>query len=223
MIYVSSAAIGEGLPAGSKNDKTPPHHAPLAELAAAHASAERQILAECRAGGVAAYAVRTPLVYGPRCPLIADIATELRDEKAWLIGKGEGVFNGVYVDNLIAALRLCLKTKLPAGESFVVSDAETVTWRELYEAIARELDLAASRIRSVDSAHTVAEDPRLMTGGIHRPAVTLRAAFQESTTKPPLSSATKSLGYTPVVSFTEGIRLSCAWWRFAQGDFRVAA
>jgi nucleoside-diphosphate-sugar epimerase len=49
------------------------------------------------------------------------------------------------------------------------------------------------------------------------------AAMQQCEWKLPFERAAKQLGYRPTVTFEEGLRRTCAWWRFAQGEFFAAA
>ena len=87
--------------------------------------AERQFFTECRQLGLAGYALRPGYVFGPRSDVIADLAASLETERSWLLQNGDGICNSVYVDNLVAAVRLALKAKSGAGTAFFVTDAET--------------------------------------------------------------------------------------------------
>lgn len=184
------------------------------------AAAERQFLAESRDAGLNAFVIRTGIVYGPRCRLIGDIATELRESRAWLLRDGATVFNGAYVDNVVSAIRLCLRTKATLSQPAVIADAETASWRDLYHLIARDLEQAASHIRYFGSAAEAAQEPQL---GISSAAAAERGALQSLTAKLEPNTASKALGYQPSVAFADGVHRSCQWWRFAQGEFEPAA
>jgi nucleoside-diphosphate-sugar epimerase len=209
LVYLSSASVhGDNPPAGT-SERARRASPDLGADALAFVAAERQFFVECKRAEIAGYALRPAVVYGPRSPLVAEIAEELRAEKAWLLDRGEGICNAVCIDNLVAAVRLCLKARLGAGEAYLIGDAETLTWREFVHAIARNLELPVRRIRSLPQPP--AED------------TSARAALQQSTSKLSFASATRLLGYTPPVPFAEGIRRSCVWWRFTQGEIVAAA
>ncbi len=232
IVYLSSATVHGPNPLPATNEKSRLDLDSLDETANAHAAAERQLFAECRRTGLSVYALRPNFVYGPRSSLIASIAVELRTERAWLLGNGQGLCNGIYVDNLVAAIRLALKAKEGAGQPYLIGDAENTTWREFYHAIARELDLSASRIHYTEtpppptSPTWAALFQSATTPLAQTPAVwstEQRAALQHSSYKLPFAAATKQLGYMPIVTFVDGIHRTCAWWRFAQGDYFAAA
>lgn len=224
VIYLSSAAVHGPNPPPDTDEKSPlrPDHA--SESYNALIVAERQFFTECRRLGLAGYALRPGVVFGPRSRLIADVVTELRSERAWLLQGGTGICNSLYVDNLVAAIRQCLRAKTGAGLPYLLSDGEAVTWRDFYHTLGRELDLPVDRIRFLDS---------LPDGGAAGqpsptwpPGLTVsadRAALQCCTWRLPTAAAARQFGYNPAVPFDEAIRRTAAWWRYAQGEFPAAA
>jgi nucleoside-diphosphate-sugar epimerase len=178
------------------------------------AAAERQFLADCRRSGVDAYVLRAGFVYGPRSPMIDAIASDLRDECAWWPGEHDSAIDAVYVDNLIAAIRHCLKTKSLAGRSYHVRDGQPEHWQTLYHAIARELDLPTKTIQAAGLAALVAGTPGQRTGALVRRALQMAAVVRVASPAIP--------DFTAPVSFAEALQRSCAWWRFAHGEFEAA-
>ncbi len=227
LVYLSSSSVHGPSPAPGTNEQSRIQPASLGEDARAQLVAERQVLADCRRLSIAAYVLRPGIVYGPRSPLVAEIATLLRDERATLLDKGATILNSVYVDNLVAGIRGCLRAKEGAGQPYLIADAETVTWKDFYHAIARELDLPASRMRSVEAAtfasHSDAPSPDEAAASLPHGLQSGLLSLQENGWKPSTQSAARIIGYAPVVTFSEAIRRSCAWWRFSQGDFFAAA
>lgn len=217
IVYVSTVPSPQA-DSGSKAAQSPTQGSRMSDGDEAQLAVERQFLSESRRAGITGFALRTAFVYGPRSAVVDDIATELRDNRAWLLGAGAAAFNGIYVDNLVAAIRICLKTKAAPAESLYVADAEPVTWRDFYAAIARELDLSASRIRNLDSIGLMQTDPASQG---QTDSASLRASLQRSTTKISFAAASKLLGNAPPIAFQEAILRTCAWWRFAQGDFHT--
>jgi nucleoside-diphosphate-sugar epimerase len=122
-----------------------------------------------------------------------------------------------YIDNLVAATELSLRSECMSGEAFNISDGNDIPWREFLGRITVELGVTAPRYR-VPSA-------------ILRPAAwsleKLYTLFRSST--PPMitpyriaqvlndysfsiDKAKKLLGYQPVCSTEEGIRESVRWF-----------
>ncbi len=234
LVYLSSADVHGLNPPVGTTEKSPLHvRHTLAHLNAL-VTAERQFITESRALGLTGIILRPGLVYGPRSPLFAQIVDELRHERAFLFNKGDGVCNCVGLDNLVTAVRFGLKAKVAAGTALLVTDQETVTWREFYHAVAHGLGLPARTIRYVPDLAEQATAPETTQGRFlspHSPIATVSAApdrsdmieRQQCSWKLPGVLAIKTLGLPNPVSFTESLRRSLAWWRFAQGDFSTAA
>ena len=76
--------------------------------------------------------------------------------------------------------------------------------------------LAAAATTARPDTYALPEPPR--------PRVTQELALlQQCAWKFPHARATAHLDYRPVVTFAEGMRRSCAWWRFARGETSFAA
>lgn len=211
LVFLSSADVHGLSPAIGTDEKSALNTRHGDEALNALVVAERQVLTESRQLGLAASALRAGFLYGPRSDAFFALATLLRDENAWLLQRGDGICNSLYVDNLVSAIRLALKPKAPVGSAFLLTDAETITWRDFYHTIAEELNVPTSSIRLVD-------EPEPAPGVLADLAARQRCAW-----KLPHARAAKELGYQPTVSVTDGIRRTCAWWRYAHGDFSAAA
>lgn len=197
--------------------------------------AEKQFLAECRQLNVAGYALRAGFLYGPRVPAFAQLASALAEERAWLLQRGDGICNCVYLDHLVSAVLLTLKTKAAAGSAYLVMDSDTITWRDLFHAVAHQLHASTNAIRHLDEAAPdlgsvenmrFTRTPFGQLQAVQPPAPPLSSemiARQQCRWKLPITRAHRELNYNPGVSPAEAIRRSCAWWRFAQGEFSVAA
>lgn len=242
VVYLSSAEVhGEQPPPGSDEKSTLHTHHDSA-LTNALVVAERQFFAECRQLELVGYALRPGIVFGPRSPIVAQVAAELRDGHAWLLEDGGGVCNSLYIDNLVAAIRVCFRAKAGHGMAYLLSDSETVTWREFYYAAANELNISTTGVHSISAPAANAEGPDHMALDENSPALQSAAsplaavaieevpqvtprmlALQRRTWRFTSARAVREIGYTPAVSFAEGMRRSCAWWRFAQGELTAVA
>lgn len=211
VVYLSSADVHGLAPAKGTDEKSALHTRHAHEAINALVTAEKHLLSESRHLGLATTALRAGFLYGPRSDTFFKIATLLREERAWLVERGEGVCNCLYIDNLVSAIRLALKPKAPGGGAYLLTDAETITWREFYQLAADELNAPSASIRQLDAPPTGAD------------ALGDLAERQRCTWKLPHARAIRELGYQPLVSVADGIRRACAWWRYAHGDFFAAA
>ncbi len=122
-----------------------------------------------------------------------------------------------YIDNLVAATELALRSECSSGEAFNISDGNDIPWSEFLARIAEELG---------------AKPPRLtIPAGLLRPAAwgleKLFTLFHSS--KPPIitpyriaqvvndysfsiEKAERLLGYLPPCSTEEGVRESIKWY-----------
>jgi nucleoside-diphosphate-sugar epimerase len=214
VVFLSSADVHGPCPLPGTNEKSPLHTHHPEEIHNSLVLAERQFFTECRQLSLAGYALRAGCIFGPRSEVIGDLTTALETERAWLLRNGDGICNSVYVDNLVAAVRLALKAKSGAGSAFFITDAETITWRDFYHAAAQELHVSTSGIRNLTLEEIQANSAQYSAELIVR---------QQCNWKLPTARAAAELGYEAPVPFAEGMRRSFAWWRFAQGDFSAAA
>jgi nucleoside-diphosphate-sugar epimerase len=94
--------------------------------------------------------MRPTIVFGPGSHWIYGFGTALGNHTACLVNGARGICNSIYVDNLAHAVRLALIAPKVDGEAFLVGDAETVTWRDLYTPIADALGFDIDLVPSVD-------------------------------------------------------------------------
>jgi nucleoside-diphosphate-sugar epimerase len=100
---------------------------------------EEAVCTACRETGTRFVILRPGIVYGPRSQWIAEFARSVVEGSAYVVAGGRGVCNAIYVDNLVHAVDLALHREQAAGEAFLVSDDEAITWRMLYEPLCRAL------------------------------------------------------------------------------------
>lgn len=149
LVWLSSASVhGQNCPAGT-DETSPLHdHHPLA-YNNAKVRAERRLARLARDRRVEIVMLRPGVVFGPRSRWIADAAADLRTGRAAWLEAGAGICNSIYIDNLVEAIRLAAAVPAAAGETFLVGDAETVTWREFLVPIAQHLGRDAAAFHAV--------------------------------------------------------------------------
>lgn len=144
VVYLSSATVHGQAPEPGTTEDSPLHchHALLYNNAKVRA--ELAFFRACARHQLAGFALRPGVVFGPRSRWIADVAADLRTGRAAWLNGGRGICNSIYVDNLVEAVHLAATAPADTAGAFLVGDAETVTWRDFLEPIARHTGLDAS-------------------------------------------------------------------------------
>jgi nucleoside-diphosphate-sugar epimerase len=139
VIYLSSMAVHgwQGRPGTDEATPLPRRH-PL-RYNRWKVRGEQAVRSASRETGTRLVILRPGIVYGPRSQWIAGFARSIVDGTAYVIAGGRGVCNAIYVDNLVHAVDLALQREEAAGETFLVSDDEAITWRMLCEPVCRAL------------------------------------------------------------------------------------
>ncbi len=153
LIHISSAVVyGEVASAALDDDSLPltKHWMPYAQ---AKASAEIWLRAQLTTTPTEIAVLRPGFVWGVRSPHTMSVVRALLEKRAYLVGDGEGVFNSIFVDNLVASLRACCRHSGDISGFFNVADEEPVTWRDFYSALAGPLGYDMRQMPSVSAAH----------------------------------------------------------------------
>ncbi|HEY8900384.1 MAG TPA: NAD(P)-dependent oxidoreductase [Chthoniobacterales bacterium] len=149
VVYLSSASVhGQNIPAGS-TEETSLHTQHALEYNNSKVIAEAAFFDAVRKHKLTGYALRPGVVYGPRSRWIGDLVQELRTRQAWLHNGGAGICNGIYVDNLVAAIALCLEAPNGDGEAYLVGDEGTTTWADFYHRAADAFGISRENIHDV--------------------------------------------------------------------------
>jgi nucleoside-diphosphate-sugar epimerase len=86
-----------------------------------------------RTRGLPATIVQPAIVYGPHGRIWStDLLHQVRTMRIVLPARGQGLCNAVYVDDVVSALIAAADRDSAVGESFLISGANPVTWREFY-------------------------------------------------------------------------------------------
>lgn len=149
LVYLSSMAVhGQAPPAGT-DETTPLSIAQPLPYNRAKVRAERRLNRLREHGSTELTILRPGIVYGARSRWITVLAKELSLGTAYLVDGGQGIFNGIYVDNLVEAIRLCADSPHADRQPFLVSDQEQVTWADFYRPFADAFGLTLADITSL--------------------------------------------------------------------------
>ncbi len=149
LVALSSAAVHGLNPPPGTDERTPIHGRQSMDYNNAKVRAEQVLRKSRELGKVELVLLRPSIVYGARSRLFPSVVEKLISGTAFLINDGQGICNGIYVDNLIEAICLALFCDKADGEAFLVGDADTVAWREIYACLADALGIR------LDSVHRV--------------------------------------------------------------------
>jgi 2-alkyl-3-oxoalkanoate reductase len=152
VIYLSSASVHGQAPPPRTTEASPLHCRHAMDYNNAKVRAERAFFRHVARHRLDGFALRPGVVYGPRSRWITDLAADLRQRRAWLLGAGDGVCNGIYVDNLAAAVARCLTAPADAAGAYLVGDAERVTWSDFYHRVSAALGLDPAAIHRLSDA-----------------------------------------------------------------------
>jgi nucleoside-diphosphate-sugar epimerase len=136
LVYISSGSVHGQSPARGTDERSPLHVRHAFAYNNAKVRAERKLRRLRRRGTVELVILRPTIVFGPGSRWIFDFGDALRAGTAFVVDGAKGICNSIYVDNLGYAIALALTTSGIDGEVFLVSDRETVTWRDLFKAVA---------------------------------------------------------------------------------------
>lgn len=139
LVYVSSASVHGQAPPPGTDETSPLHQRHPIPYNNARVEAERRLRQLRRHGSVEVVILRPGIVVGPRSSWITNFANALWTGPAYLVQRGQGICNSIYIDNLVHALYLAMTAPHTDGEAFLVGDRERVTWADLYQPLAQAL------------------------------------------------------------------------------------
>ncbi len=178
--------------------------------------AEKYLLNKYREEGFPVVVIRPGNVYGPGwTPWVTRVADALFNGKLWLIDRGEGFFHHTYIDNLVDAILLSMERRAE-GRILNVTDGEIHIWRDYFRFISNAINLEAPT-RSIPGWIALSISYVSMVAyklfGV-TPIIT-PFAVNIFTNKSMISidETREALGYTPKVSFSEGVRRVSKWLR----------
>jgi nucleoside-diphosphate-sugar epimerase len=150
VVYLSSASVHGQSPAVGTSEESALSDRQMIEYNNAKVRAERTLFRDSGRYPVELIVLRPSIVFGPRDRWVSGLASELEQRTAWLINQGDGICNTIYVDNLVHAVALALEApSSAAGQAYLVGDAETISWRQLYQQTARRLGFQYESVHQI--------------------------------------------------------------------------
>lgn len=217
-----------GYPGGRGIDET---HAPggfANWYAETKRAAEAEVHGAERSGALQAVILRPATVYGPGSKdVVGEMARAIRAGQMLLVDRGRAVAGLTYVENVVDAAVLALRSDSAAGEAFNLTDGLDITWRRFLGDLAvgigcREPRWSMPYRVAYPVAFSLEHGYRTLhrvTGLTTRPLLSRQAVHvlgrnQDFSNR----KAREHLGWAPRVSYESGLHDTVAWLR--QGDAR---
>jgi nucleoside-diphosphate-sugar epimerase len=138
--------------------------------------------------------LRPPNVYGPFSPFTLGLIHKLRAGKMAIVDGGTNPCNLVYVDNLVQGVLLALLKAEAVGETFFITDGNTLTWEQCLEDHGKLLGIAVPRVARAELV--VPPRVRLLRDSLRAtPRVLFSAAARKALRGIPLVSAAENLAW----------------------------
>jgi nucleoside-diphosphate-sugar epimerase len=157
LVYLSSAVVHAQNPAQGTDDESRLIGRQPFKYNVSKVLAEKALRRLRRDGAPEVVVLRPSIVFGPRSLWwTSRIASDIVSGRAYLVDDGAGVCNTVYVDNLVQAMWLAAVAPQAANQDFLVTDGIRISWRKLYESLARAVGTDGASIPCVprDEART---------------------------------------------------------------------
>lgn len=183
--------------------------------------AEAEVRRLGQPGGTGVVILRPATVYGPRSEdVVGDMAKAIRARQMFLVDGGRAVAGLLYVDNLLDAAVLALRSDAAVGHAFNLADGLDITWKSFLGDLAEGLGCAAPRWSvpygvAYGGAFALEHGYRLLrraTGVKTRPLLSRQAVHvlgrdQDFSNR----KARDVLGWEPRVSYEVGLAGTVEW------------
>jgi nucleoside-diphosphate-sugar epimerase len=226
VVHMSSSSVygmGLGRPA-DESFPLAPFPDPYPVTKADGDSLVQRMIAEDHLPGVI---VRPDQIFGPRDHLhFGRMAERLRAGKSVVVGPGDNAMPFVYVTDAVQGLLLALYHPRAVGQAFNITNDKPLTQQQILETIAREIGASPPRghvpYRALYTAAYLAERFAALRPSGHRPPITrLGVTFFGTDNRYAIGKARRELGFRPMTSVQEGIRLAALWYLLGERSQRA--
>jgi nucleoside-diphosphate-sugar epimerase len=163
--------------------------------------------------------IRPDQIFGPHDHMhFGRMADRLHEGRSIIVGPGDNALPFVYVTDAVAGLLLALDHPGAVGHAFNISNDKQLTQQQILEAIARDIGASPPRVhvpyRALYAVGYLAERFAALRPSGQRPPITrLGVAFFGTDNRYATGKARRELGFRPLVSVRQGIRLAAEWYR----------
>lgn len=196
-------------------DETWPHR-PGDVYQATKSEGERLALAYGERHGVPVTVARPTAIYGPGDLRLLKLFRLIARRRFAMLGTGEVFYHMVYVEDLVAGLRLLAARPEAVGEVFILGGPEYCTLNELARLIAEAVDAPPPRwhfpVTPVRWAAALCEG-LCRPLRIEPPLYRRRVDFFVKSRAFSIEKARRLIGYEPKVDLRMGLRRTAEWYR----------
>jgi 2-alkyl-3-oxoalkanoate reductase len=153
LVHMSSAVVYGDVESDDIDDDTLPLKRHWMPYARAKSASERWLNKNVDRNACQVAVLRPGIIWGVRSPHTLNVVESLAKKNAFLVDGGHGVFNGIYIDNLLDCIQACRDKSINIAGCFNVSDDEAVTWNRFYEGLSKITCCDVERIPSVSGTH----------------------------------------------------------------------
>jgi nucleoside-diphosphate-sugar epimerase len=160
--------------------------------------------------------IRISETYGPGDRRLLKLFRALGKGRFFMIGDGKNLHQPVYVDDLVAGLRLAAVSEAALGQVFVLAGKEVVTTEEMVAAIAAAIHARPPGLRAPLRPFLIVArilEAGLRPIGIQPPLHPRRMDFFRKSFRFSQEKAKRVLGFEAAVDFAEGAGRTAAWYR----------
>ncbi len=177
---------------------------------------ERLVLTYMHDGRLPIVVFRPGGIYGPRDLRFLKLFKAIQRRQFVMLGKGEVLYQLIYIDDLIDGIMLCGMAPQAAGQVYILTGAAPVTLNQLVETLAGVLGRSLPRWRLPVMPFYVAGalcEWVCKPLGMHPPLYRRRVDFFRKTRSFDIHKARAELGFHPRVDLKTGLRLTAEWYR----------
>ncbi|MFP4081640.1 MAG: NAD-dependent epimerase/dehydratase family protein [Candidatus Aminicenantes bacterium] len=214
-IHLSSAGVLGPLSNGVKADESYPFN-PSNIYEETKCEAEKEIMKYGARYAFPFTIIRPEFVYGPGDTHVLGLFQALAERRFAFMGKGESLLHPTYIDDLIEGISLCTDNEKALGEIFLIAGGRPLEVKEFVGIMAEEMDVPLPKIRiPLFIAHAAARMWQFLARSTRsEPPITVsRVKFFSQNRAFSIEKAREVLGYTPKISFREGVRRTVHWYR----------
>ena len=165
--------------------------------------------------GLPVIIVRPEFIYGPGDLHVLGLFRTIQRRQFFYIGDGYNTCHPTYIDDTIDGLLRSIKYGEP-GQIYHITGPRPITFRELAETIASELDVSPPRLalpKSLVWFGAVSAESVATQLGRSVPLSRTGVAFFSENRRSTFARANLEFGYEPKVDIEEGVARSVAWYR----------
>jgi len=178
-----------------------------------------EVAAKYQRNGSPLVILRPPYLYGPRDrQLFPRLVGNLTSGRFKYIGSGKNPITFCYAGNLVDAMMLAAEKPEALGETFIITDGESITRQEMVDIICEHLEtkaptrhvpvpVARAAMPIIEAVHRVLRLKK--TPLLNR----FKFKFMHTPLTFDITKAKTQLGYAPRMSTREGLALSVDWYR----------